>query len=166
MAELTRLEDLFLHEVRDLYDAEKRLTRAIPKLVDAAHSRELKQALQHHLTETEAHVTRLEQIFSMFDEDAKGETCEGIKGLLSEGESLLDDASDDAVSDAALIAAAQKVEHYEISGYGTLCTWARLLGRDEAAHLLEFTLAEEKQADHALTDVARRLNVRAVNVRA
>jgi ferritin-like metal-binding protein YciE len=163
MSEMMRLEDLFLHEVRDLYDAEERLTKAIPDLIEGAYSPELKEALQAHLTQTETHVTRLEQIFSMFGEKVKGETCEGIKGVLDEGDDLLDEDAEEAVSDAGLIASAQKVEHYEIAGYGTLVTWAKLLGREEAAQLLEFTLAEEKEADQKLTEVARQLNVRAVN---
>ena len=113
--------------------------------------------------ETETHVIRLEQIFGMFDAAPKGETCQGILGLIDESDDLIDE---DAVADAGLIAAAQKVEHYEIASYGTLLTWAELLGRNVAARLLEFTLAEEKQADHRLTEVASRLNMRAAGVRA
>src|SRR5262245_29545403 len=161
MAELVSLDDLFLHELRDLYDAEQRLTEAIPKLVEAATAPDLKNALQAHLSQTETHVARLEQIFGMLGEEPEGSTCEGIKGLLEEGEDLLDEDADEAVADAGLIASAQKVEHYEIAGYGTLHTWAQLLGRHEAAQLLEFTLGEEKSADQKLTDVAMKLNVRA-----
>ena len=109
--------------------------------------------------------TRLEQIFGMFGQEAKGETCEGIKGLIKEAEDLLDEDADEPISDAGLIASAQKAEHYEIAGYGTLRTWAGLLGRNDAAQLLEFTLDEEKKADQKLTDIARRLNVRAAGVR-
>jgi len=166
MAELTTLEDLFLHEVRGLYDAEHRLMKAIPKLIKAARSPELRLALQAHLVETETHVIRLEQIFGMFDAAPKGETCQGILGLIDERDDLIDEDAEGAVADAGLIAAAQKVEHYEIASYGTLLTWAELLGRNVAARLLEFTLAEEKQADHKLTEVARRLNMRAAGVRA
>jgi ferritin-like metal-binding protein YciE len=161
MAELLTLDDLFLHELRDLYDAEQRLTKALLDMADAATSADLKQAFRSHLTETKMHVTRLEQIFGMFDVEAKGETCEGIKGLIEEGDDLLSEDAADAVADAGLIASAQKVEHYEIAGYGTLRTWADLLGRAEAAQLLEFTLEEEKKADHKLTEVAARLNLRA-----
>jgi ferritin-like metal-binding protein YciE len=161
MAELLTLDDLFLHELRDLYDAEQRLTKALPDMADAATAADLKQAFQDHLTETEMHVARLEQIFGMFGVEAKGETCEGIKGLIEEGDDLLGEDAADAVKDAGLIASAQKVEHYEIAGYGTLRTWADLLGRTEAAQLLEFTLEEEKKADQKLTDVAARLNLRA-----
>jgi ferritin-like metal-binding protein YciE len=161
MADLMTLDELFLHEVRDLYDAEQRLTKAIPKLIEAAHATELKRALETHLGETETHVARLEQIFGLLGEKPKGETCEGVKGLLDEGEDLIGEDADEAIADAGLIGSAQKVEHYEIAGYGTLHTWAQLLGRHEVAQLLEFTLAEEKHADQKLTDVARQLNVRA-----
>jgi ferritin-like metal-binding protein YciE len=161
MADLVTLEDMFLHELGDLYDAEQRLTKAIPKMIEAAHASELKSALQSHLAQTETHVTRLEQIFGMFGAKAKTITCEGIKGLLEEGKDLSGEDADESVADAGLIASAQKVEHYEISGYGTLHTWAQLLGRHEAAQLLEFTLGEEKGADQKLTEVARRLNMRA-----
>jgi ferritin-like metal-binding protein YciE len=163
MADLLSLDQLFLYELRDLYDAERRLTKALPDMADAAISAELKQAFQTHWNETETHVARLEQIFGMFGEKAKGETCEGIKGLIEEGKDLLDEDATDAVRDAGLIASAQKVEHYEIAGYGTLRTWANLLGRQEAAQLLEFTLEEEKRADHKLTAMAERLNLRAAS---
>ena|SRR5438105_2021709 len=166
MAKLLTLEDLFLHELADLHDAEQRLTKALPEMEKNAISTTLKQALRSHLTETETHVTRLEQIFGMFGQKAKGETCEGIKGLIEEGQDLLDEDAQDPVHDAGLIASAQKVEHYEIAGYGTLRTWAVLLGRKEAAQLLEFTLDEEKQADQKLTEIARLLNLRAAGVRA
>src|SRR5437763_15922520 len=166
MAKMSTLQHLFLHELADLYDAEQRLTKALPEMEQNAISTELKQALQSHLSETETHVTRLEQIFGIFGNEAKGETCEGIKGLIEEAKDLLDEDAEDPVHDAGLIASAQKVEHYEIAGYGTLRTWADLLGRKEAAQLLEFTLDEEKQADQKLTEIARRLNLRAAGVRA
>jgi len=166
MAKMSTLQHLFLHELADLYDAEQRLTKALPEMEQNAISTELKQALQSHLSETETHVTRLEQIFGIFGKEAKGETCEGIKGLIEEAKDLLDEDAEDPVHDAGLIASAQKVEHYEIAGYGTLRTWAGLLGRKEAAQLLEFTLDEEKQADQKLTEIARRLNLRAAGVRA
>src|SRR6266576_1970860 len=166
MTELQTLHHLFLHELRDLYDAEQRLTKALPEMAEAATAVDLKQAFQAHLSETETHVARLEQIFAMLNERAKGESCEGIKGLLEEGNDLLDEDAAEAVRDAGLIASAQKVEHYEIAGYGTLRTWANLLGRKEAAQLLEFTLDEEKQADQKLTEIARRLNLRAAGVQA
>jgi ferritin-like metal-binding protein YciE len=161
MAEMMSLKDLFVYELRDLYDAEQRLTKALPDMAKAATSPDLKAAFQAHLTETETHVARLEQVFGLFGEAIEGETCDGIKGLLEEGEELLDEDATEEVRDAGLIASAQKVEHYEIAGYGTLRTWADLLGRRDVAQLLDFTLEEEKKADHTLTQIAQRLNLRA-----
>src|SRR5437763_3740457 len=162
MAKMSTLQHLFLHELADLYDAEQRLTKALPEMEQNAISTELKQALQSHLSETETHVTRLEQIFGIFGNEAKGETCEGIKGLIEEAKDLLDEDAEDPVHDAGLIASAQKVEHYEIAGYGTLRTWAKLLGNQEAAALLQETLDEEGQTDKTLTNLAEKL----INVKA
>jgi len=159
---LNSMEDLFINQIEDLYDAEKRITKALPKMIDAATSSNLKEALQHHLTETEGHVTRLERIFSGLNRTPERETCEAMKGLLSEGEEMIKADGAPDVKDAALIAAAQRVEHYEMSGYGTARTFAQRLGYTDAASLLQSTLREEMAADKKLTEVAES----SVNVRA
>jgi ferritin-like metal-binding protein YciE len=159
---LNSMEDLFINQIEDLYDAEKRITKALPKMIDAASSSTLKEALQHHLTETEGHVTRLERIFSGLNRTPERETCEAMKGLLSEGEEMIKADGAPDVKDAALIAAAQRVEHYEMSGYGTARTFAERLGYTDAASLLQSTLREEMAADKKLTEVAES----SVNVRA
>lgn len=148
------LQDLFLHEIQDLYDAEIRLTDALPKMAEAASSPELKSAFHHHLMETKEHVSRLERIFRQMGEDAERETCQAIKGLLSEGEEVIDSKGDEAVRDAALIAAAQRVEHYEIAGYGTAKAFAQRLGLQGVPELLNQTLQEEGKADKLLTSIA------------
>ena len=159
---LNSMEDLFINQIEDLYDAEKRITKALPKMIDAATSSNLKEAFQHHLTETEGHVTRLERIFSGLNRTPERETCEAMKGLLSEGEEMIKADGAPDVKDAALIAAAQRVEHYEMSGYGTARTFAQRLGYTDAASLLQSTLREEMAADKKLTEVAES----SVNVRA
>jgi ferritin-like metal-binding protein YciE len=159
---LNSFEDLFINQIEDLYDAEKRITKALPKMIDAASASSLKQALQQHLTETEAQVTRLERVFSGLNRTPERETCEAMKGLLSEGEEMIKaDAAPD-VKDAALIAAAQRIEHYEMAGYGTARTFAQRLGYSDAAALLQSTLQEEMAADKKLTEIAESsINVRA-----
>jgi ferritin-like metal-binding protein YciE len=159
---LNSLEDLFINQLEDLYDAEKRITKALPKMIDAASAANLKQALQHHLTETEGHVTRLERVFAELNRTPGRETCEAMKGLLSEGEEMIKADGTPDVKDAALIAAAQRVEHYEMSGYGTARTFAQRLGLTDAATLLQSTLQEEMVADKKLTQIAES----SVNVRA
>jgi ferritin-like metal-binding protein YciE len=160
--EFNSLQDLFLDQIRDLYDAEQRIVKALPKMIDSAQAPELKQAFQHHLQETEQHVTRLERIFNQIGTDAKRETCQAMKGIIEEGEQMVDAKGDPAVRDAALIAAAQRVEHYEMAGYGTARTFALQLSLTEPASLLEQTLREEKAADETLTQVAEsRVNVSA-----
>jgi ferritin-like metal-binding protein YciE len=151
---LRSLDELFVEQLEDLYDAENRLTKALPEMADAAHSSELKQAFQSHLRETEGHVQRLEEVFRMVGKKAKATTCEAMKGLLTEGEQMIKAKGDDNVKDAALIAAAQRVEHYEIAGYGTLRTFAKRLGYDEAAGILQKTLDEEGAADKKLSSIA------------
>ena len=151
---LRSLDELFVEQLEDLYDAENRLTKALPEMADAAHSSELKQAFQSHLRETEGHVQRLEEVFRMVGKNAKATTCEAMKGLLDEGEQMIKAKGDDNVKDAALIAAAQRVEHYEIAGYGTLRTFAERLGYDEAARILQKTLDEEGAADKKLSSIA------------
>lgn len=151
------LEDLFCEQLEDLYDAEKRLTHAIPKMADAAESAELKNAFKHHLSETEGHVKRLEQAFQQLGKSPSREACEAMKGLITEGEEMVQAKGDAHVKDAALIAAAQRVEHYEMAGYGTARNFAERLGRTEIAQLLQQTLDEEKAADKKLTDIAEQL---------
>ncbi len=152
--EFNSLEDLFIEQLEDLYDAEHRITDALPKMADAATSVELKQAFQKHLRETENQVVRLEQIFSQLGKEPSRETCAAMKGLLSEGEDMVKAKGDPYVKDAALIAAAQRVEHYEMAGYGTARTFAEQLGHSEAARLLQATLDEEGNANKTLTAIA------------
>ena len=148
------LEDLFLEQVEDLYDAEKRLVKALPKMAEATTSLTLRQAFESHLMETEGHVTRLENIFRTLGQDPKARTCDAMKGLISEGEDVIGDIDQSALRDAGLIAAANRVEHYEIAAYGSARTFADILGLSEAAMLLEQTLQEEKKADRKLTQLA------------
>jgi ferritin-like metal-binding protein YciE len=146
---------LLTEQVKDLYDAENRLTKAIPKLAKASTHEELKTALERHLGETENHVSRLEQVFELLDERPKAKACEGMKGLIEEGdEHAKEDYETDDLRDAMIIGSAQRVEHYEIAGYGTAIAHARLLGLDDVVELLEETLEEEKAADEKLTEVA------------
>jgi len=154
MPKVTTIEDLFLDEIRDLYDAEKQLTKALPKMAKAATSEELKRALENHLSETETQVERLEQVFEILEQKATGKKCQAMTGLIKEGQEIIASTSDSAVRDAGIIAAAQKVEHYEISGYGSARTFAMLLRHEDAAALLEETLNEEKMADRTLNDIA------------
>jgi ferritin-like metal-binding protein YciE len=157
--EFNSLDDLFLEQLQDLYDAEKRLTSALPKMADAAHSPQLKDAFRLHLRQTEGQVSRLEQIFGELGQRPHRETCEAMKGLIREGEEMVQAKGDASVKDAALIAAAQRVEHYEIAGYGCARTYARLLGHTDAAKLLQETLDEEGATDKKLTALAERINV-------
>ena len=150
------LNDLFVEQLEDLYDAENRLTKALPEMADAAQSSELKQAFRSHLRETEGHVQRLEQVFRIVGRDAKATTCDAMKGLISEGEQMIKAKGDANVKDAALIAAAQRVEHYEMAGYGTLRTFAERLGYNDAAQILQKTLDEEGAADKKLTNIAEK----------
>jgi len=151
---LESLRDLFIAELRDLYSAENQLTKALPKMAEAATSPELKAAFEDHLEETRYHVTRLEEIFEGLNEKPTGETCEAMEGLIEEGENYVTAKGDHYVIDAGLIAAAQRVEHYEIAGYGTARTLASHLGEDKAAELLQETLDEEGAADKKLTSIA------------
>jgi ferritin-like metal-binding protein YciE len=148
------LHKLFLDELADIYNAEQQLTKALPKLAKAAESDELREAFETHLEETEEHISRLEQVAEHLDESIKRKTCQAMKGLVEEGEEIMKEQKDTSALDAALIAAAQKVEHYEIATYGTLVTWAEQMGHDEAVELLNETLDEEKNADEKLTSVA------------
>lgn len=154
MPNVESLEELLQEELKDIYDAEKQLTKALPKLAKKASSPELKEAFEEHLRQTEQHVERLEQVFEQLEIPARGKKCEGMKHLIAEGDDMMSDAEDDATRDALMIAAAQKVEHYEIASYGTLRTWATLLGHNEIAGILEETLDEEKDTDEKLTQIA------------
>jgi ferritin-like metal-binding protein YciE len=155
------LQELYVEQLKDLYDAEQQIIKALPKMIDAATSGDLKDALSEHLEITEAQVTRLEQIFATLDVKAKGEKCKGIHGVIEEGSDLIGNIKDADVRDAAIIASAQRVEHYEMAGYGTARTYATLLVENEASQLLQRTLDEEKEADHRLTTLASEINVNA-----
>jgi ferritin-like metal-binding protein YciE len=155
------MDELFVDELKDLYSAEKQITRALPKLVKAATSDDLRQAFQSHLEETNGHVARLEKAFEILGKSPKGKTCVGMKGVLEEGAEVLEDTDKGEVRDAGLIPAAQRVEHYEMAGYGSARDFAKLLGQDEIAELLEETLEEEKAADKKLTSISKQVNAEA-----
>jgi ferritin-like metal-binding protein YciE len=151
---LESLHDLWLHELKDLYSAERQLVQALPKMAKAATSDELRTALENHLAQTEEQVTRLEQIFDSFGESPRGQKCAGMEGLIEEGKDFIKEEADDDVLDAGIIVNAQKVEHYEIATYGAVCEYARMMGHTEALQLLEQTLEEEKSADQLLNQIA------------
>lgn len=159
--DLDSLKDLFIDELRDLYDAENQITEALPKLIERAHYAQLKSALQEHLEVTRAQIRRLERIFEGLGEKPTGETCKGMKGLIKEGDDMASRDGESSVIDAAIISAAQRVEHYEMAGYGTVRTYAELLGQQEFANLLQQTLDEEKEADQTLNQIAKTINVQA-----
>jgi len=154
MANLDSLEELFKDELKDIFDAEKQLTKALPKLAKKATSTELQTAFEDHLQETEMHVERLEQVFDQLGMAPRARASKAMRNLIAEGSDMIAEAEDDATRDALMIAAAQKVEHYEIAAYGTLRTWANVLGRRDAAGLLDETLDEEKETDQRLTQIA------------
>src|SRR3989454_7092363 len=158
------LDDLFVHTLQDIYYAEQQITKALPKMIEKVTDPQLKQAFQSHLAETKGHVTRLEQVFRLHGETPKAVTCQAIDGILEEANAIMGDASDKDVLDAAALAAAQAVEHYEIARYGTLIAWARQLGRDDCASVLQKNLDEEKAADRKLSELAEtKLNLRAAS---
>jgi ferritin-like metal-binding protein YciE len=148
------LDDLFVHTLQDIYYAEQQIVKSLPKMIEKVSDPNLKQGFQTHLAETKNQVTRLEQVFKMHGESPKAVTCPAIDGILAEAKEIMSDASDPEVLDAAALAAAQAVEHYEITRYGTLAAWARQLGRNDCASLLEETLDEEKATDLKLTAIA------------
>jgi ferritin-like metal-binding protein YciE len=152
---LNTLKQLYIEELRDLHSAENQLLKALPKMAKGASSEELKLAFENHLDQTKVHVERLEEIFERLDENPKGKTCQAMKGLVEEGSEILGEEGEESVLDAGIIAAAQKVEHYEIASYGTVRTFAQLLGEDEAAEVLQETLDEEGEADKLLTQLAQ-----------
>jgi len=155
------LRDLFVDELRDLYDAENRLVKALPKMAKAAESDELRSGIESHLEQTKEHVERLKQVLTSLDEKVSAKKCPGMVGILEEGEEMLDEEYEGSVMDAAIISAAQRVEHYEIAAYGCVRSWAQELGEERAAELLEKTLNEEKETDARLTELAEQINTSA-----
>jgi ferritin-like metal-binding protein YciE len=155
MAEIGTLHDAFIDELRDVYDAEKQLTKALPKMAEAAKSADLRAAFESHLEETKGHLERLETVFGVIDEAVRGKHCDGIAGIIEEGKGVMKRDFDDPTMDACLIAGGQRAEHYEIAAYGSLIAWARAMGHTEAADLLEKNLSEEKAADRKLSEIAQ-----------
>jgi len=151
---LDTLQKLYTNELRDLYNAEHQLLKALPKMAKAASSEELKEAFEKHLEQTKGHVKRLEQVFEELDEKPKGKTCRAMKGLIEEGSEILQQDGEESILDAGIIVAAQKVEHYEIAGYGSVRTFAHLLGQNKAAELLQTTLDEESETNELLNRLA------------
>lgn len=154
MAETGTLHDAFIDELRDSYDGEKQLTKALVKLAKAATSPQLRDAFETHLEETRGQIERLEQVFELLEEKARGKHCDGIAGIVEEGKSIMAENFDDTTMDACLIAAGQRAEHYEMAAYGTLVAWAKAMGHTEVATLLQETLDEEKAADEKLSGLA------------
>lgn len=157
------LDDLLLHEMQDIYDAEHQLTEALPEMEKAASSSDLKKAFKSHLEQTKNHIQRLEEAFEMIDKKAKREKCVAMQGLVKEGSKMIEEDAEPAVKDAGLIAAAQRVEHYEMAGYGTLRTFAYLLGHQDVARIFQQTLDEEEMTDKQLTEIANKINVKAMS---
>ena len=155
MPETGTLHDAFIDELRDTYDAEQQLTKALAKLAKTAAAPKLREAFESHLTETQGQIERLNRVFESLGEKARGKHCDGIAGIIEEGESIMEEDFDDPTMDACLIAAGQRAEHYEMAAYGTLVAWARAMGHTKAADLLEETLDEEKAADAALSRIAK-----------
>lgn len=158
---MATLKDLFVEELKDLYSAEKQLIKALPKMAKAARSEDLKEGFLEHLEQTKGHAERLEQVFELLGQKPRAKTCKAMEGLIEEGKELLEEDAESEVLDAGLIAAAQRVEHYEIAGYGCVRTYAELLGEDEARDLLQQTLDEEAETDKKLTQLAEHINVEA-----
>jgi ferritin-like metal-binding protein YciE len=154
MAKLTSLDDLLVHELQDIYHAEGQILKALPKLIKAASHPELQAAFEEHLQQTEGQVERLEQVFKLLGQPVKGKKCDGMAGLIEEGKKTMEEDADPAVMDAALIAAAQKVEHYEIASYGCVCTYAEMLGYDQVHDLLGQNMEEEELTDEKLSTLA------------
>ena len=156
------IEELFVDELKDIYSAEKQITKSLPKLAKAATAPELRDAFESHLKETFGQIERLDKVFEILGKSSRGKTCNGMKGVLEEGAEVLDETEEGSVRDAALISAAQRVEHYEMAGYGCVRAFATLLGQKEIAQLLDETLAEEKAADSKLNQLAKRINPEAL----
>jgi ferritin-like metal-binding protein YciE len=153
--ELNSLQDLYVHELKDLYSAEKQIVKALPKLVKAASHEQLSAGFQEHLEQTKEHAARLEKILASHDQTTRGPKCKGMEGLLAEGAEMIDEEADAEVRDAGLISTAQRVEHYEMAGYGCARTYAELLGDKEGARMLQLTLREEEETDSKLTKLAK-----------
>ena len=161
--DIETMDDLFLHTLQDIYYAENKIVKSLPEMIETASDAQLKQGLQMHLGETKNHVKRLEQVFQMIGQNPRSVDCPAIDGIIEEAEDVTGEVDDKSVLDAAIIAAGQAVEHYEITRYGSLIAWAKQLGRQDAARVLEQTLAEEKEADKKLTNIAEsKVNLRAV----
>jgi ferritin-like metal-binding protein YciE len=158
---VSSIQELLIDELKDIYSAEKQITRALPKMVKATTSDELKRAFQNHLEETKGQIERLDKIFEILGKVPRGKTCHGMQGVLEEGSEVIEETEKSAVRDAALISAAQRVEHYEMAAYGAVREYAKILGQKEIAGLLEETLAEEKAADSKLTSIAKSVNSQA-----
>jgi ferritin-like metal-binding protein YciE len=160
--DIQTMDDLFVHTLRDIYYAENQIAKSLPAMIEKASAPELKQAFQTHLSETQNQIKRLEEVFRLHGQEVKGVDCEAIDGILDEAQSIMGNVADQNVLDAAMLASAQAVEHYEITRYGTLATWARELGREDCARLLHQTLEEERATDEKLTRIAEaRVNRRA-----
>ncbi|MBV9556901.1 MAG: ferritin-like domain-containing protein [Pseudolabrys sp.] len=160
--DIKTLHDLFVHTLRDMYYAEKQIVKSLPQMIEKVHDAQLKQDLSAHLEESKNHVRRLEDVFRLHGVEAKGVDCPAIDGIIEEAEEVAGEVADEQVLDAAIIAAAQAVEHYEITRYGSLIAWAKRLGRNDSANLLDQNLQEEKAADKKLTDIAEsKVNLRA-----
>jgi ferritin-like metal-binding protein YciE len=154
-------KELYVEELKDLYSAENQLVKALPKMAKAASSYELRQGFEEHLEQTKGHMQRLEKVFQALEESPKGKKCEGMEGLIEEGAEVMEEDFEGSLMDAALIGAAQRVEHYEIAAYGTVCAFAKELGETEQASLLTKTLEEEKETDEKLTELAQQINAQA-----
>jgi ferritin-like metal-binding protein YciE len=152
------LKELYIDELKDIYNAENQLVKALPKMAKAASSDELRSGFEEHLEQTKGHVSRLEQIFESLSESPKGKKCKGMEGLVEEGSEMIDEEFEASIKDAGLIGAAQRVEHYEIAAYGTVRAFAETLGHEDHIELLEETLEEEKQTDDKLTELAKKIN--------
>jgi len=163
MSEAT-LKTLYVDELRDLLDAEKQLIKALPKMAEASTSGELRSVIEHHLEQTKNHAKRPQQILESFGEAPKGKKCKGMQGIIAEGKEILDEDYENAVMDAGIISAAQRVEHYEIGAYGCVREFAQLLGEEQAVSILEETLEEEKEADKKLTELSKTINSEAAGV--
>jgi ferritin-like metal-binding protein YciE len=162
MAKLEGLHDLFLEQLKDMYDSEKQIIKALPKMIKEAENAQLKRALEEHLEETRGHVERLERVFESVESKARGQHCPGMEGIIDEGKELLEKDAEPAVRDAGIIASAQRVEHYEMAAYGTLIAYAKDMGHREATTLLQQTLKEEEAADRKLTEISRSVNTDAM----
>jgi ferritin-like metal-binding protein YciE len=163
MSKINTIEDVFIEQLRDLYSAEQQLIKALPKMAKAAHAESLKNGFEHHLDQTKKHANRLEEIFEKLDKKPTGKTCRAMQGLVEESAEAIEENATVEAKDATLITAAQRVEHYEIAGYGSVRTYAKLLGYDQAAKTLQTILNEEAETDKTLTKLAESINVKAMH---